>query len=273
MIRLIATDLDGTLLDAEGKMPAGIFEAIEKLNARGIIFCAASGRQLAGLRDLFRPVADKILYIAENGALIAYGEKILHTETLPAAEAARVLDAVRGVPGAHPLLCTAGKAYYEEFAQPFVRYVQYSYISNGQGNLHEIAAREPVCKIAVYDERGPENNCMKVLPPLLSDLRLTLSGGNWLDVSEKSANKGNAMRFVQKKFSFAADECAAFGDHMNDYEMLLSCGHPYLPENAYPLLKERFAGKAAVIPSNAENGVLQALNAIADGKPVPRAQN
>ena len=158
MIRLIATDLDGTLLDAEGKMPAGIFETIEKLHARGILFCAASGRQLAGLRELFRPVADKIVYIAENGAIIARGGEILHTDPLPAAESVRVLDAVRGVPGAHPLLCTAERAYYGEYAQPFVRFVQLSYISNGQRDLYETAAHEPVCKIAVYDEKGPENN-------------------------------------------------------------------------------------------------------------------
>ena len=57
---------------------------------------------------------------------------------------------------------------------------------------------------------------------------------------------------------------------MNDYEMLLACGHPHLPANAYPRLKEQLSG-AVIVPSNAENGVLQALNAIADGKPVPRA--
>lgn len=43
---------------------------------------------------------------------------------------------------------------------------------------------------------------MKKLPPLLAGLRLTLSGGNWLDVSEKSANKGNAMRFLLENFPF-----------------------------------------------------------------------
>ena len=269
MIRLIATDLDGTLLDAEGKMPEGVFEAIEKLRSRGILFCAASGRQLAGLRELFRPVADKIVYAAENGAIIAYGGETLYTDVIPKDRVLRVLDAVKGAPDAHPLLCTPERAYYGEYVQPFVRFVQISYISNAQRDLYETAERETVCKIAVYDERGPENNCMKILPPLLSDLRLTQSGGNWLDVSEKSANKGNAMRFLQEKFSLSADECAAFGDHMNDYEMLLACGHPYLPANAYPRLKELLSG-AVIVPSNAENGVLQALNAIADGKPVPR---
>ena len=271
MIRLIATDLDGTLLDPCGHMPEGIFGAIEKLHRRGILFCAASGRQLAGLKALFRPVADKIVFLAENGALIAYGEETLYTDTLSEEKVLRALKAIERVPGAHPLLCTPGKAYYGDCSQPFLRYVQLSYISNGQRDLYD-AANEPICKIAVYDERGPENNSMQILPPLLPDVRLTQSGGNWLDISEKSANKGNAMRILQEKFSLAADECAAFGDHMNDYEMLLACGHPYLPTNAYPRLKELFSGTAVIVPSNAENGVLRALNANADGKPVPQAK-
>ena len=268
MIRLIATDLDGTLLDPAGRMPEGIFGTIEKLYERGILFCAASGRQLAGLRALFRPVADKIAYIAENGAIVARGDTILHTEPLPKEEALRVLAAVRGVKDAHPLLCTIDKAYYDEISQPFVHFVQLSYISNGQRDLREAASSEPVCKIAVYDEKGPENNCMRYLPARLEGLRLTLSGGNWMDVSVPQANKGTAMRYLLDKLSLSQDECAAFGDHMNDYELLLACGHPCLPANAYPRLKELLK-KAVVVPSNAENGVLQALNAIADGNPVP----
>lgn len=114
----------------------------------------------------------------------------------------RVLDAVRGVPGAHPLLCTAERAYYGEYAQPFVRFVQLSYISNGQRDLYETAAHEPVCKIAVYDEKGPENNCMKKLPPLLAGLRLTLSGGNWLDVSERARIRATRCAFCWKNFPF-----------------------------------------------------------------------
>lgn len=271
MIRLTATDLDGTLLDPEGAMPEGIFETVENLHRRGILFCAASGRQLAGLRELFRPVADKILFIAENGAIIARGAETLHTETIPRKQVLQVLEAVAKVPDAHPLLCTPNMAYYGEYSQPFARYVQIAYIRNGLRDLREVAERETVCKIAIYDERGPEHNGMKILPPLLPDLRLIQSGGNWMDISEHSANKGDAMRFLQRTLSLKADECAAFGDHMNDYEMLLACGHAYLPANAYPPLKERFR-KAVIVPSNAENGVLQALNAIADGKPVPRAE-
>ena len=271
MIKLIATDLDGTLLDPAGNLPAGTFETINKLHERGILFCVASGRQLVALQAMFRPVADKTLFIAENGAIVARGSEALHIESLPKEQVLRVLDAVLSVEGAYPLLCTPQCAYFSEYRQPFVQYVQASYISNKRRDLYETAEHEPVCKVSIYDERGPETNCLQALPARLSDLRLTLSGGNWLDVSEKTANKGNAMQFIQEKFALTSDECAAFGDHMNDCELLCACAHPYLPENAYPRLKEQFP-KAVIVPPNAENGVLRALEAIACGKPVPRAR-
>ena len=128
--------------------------------------------------------------------------------------------------------------------------------------LREIAREEGVCKIAVYDELGPENNAMRALPQALPGLRVIQSGGNWLDISVPDANKGNAMRFLRDRFALSREECAAFGDHMNDYEMLLECGHPYVTGNAYPPLKRRIGN---AVRSNAENGVVRALQHIADG--------
>lgn len=55
MIRFIATDLDGTLLDPQGQAPRGIFPLAERLSARGILFAPASGRQHANLRQLSFP--------------------------------------------------------------------------------------------------------------------------------------------------------------------------------------------------------------------------
>ena len=204
MIRLIACDLDGTLLDPSGALPQGIFETIEKLYKRGILFCPASGRQAVALEKMFAPVADKILIMAENGAIVWRGGKTLYCDRFPAE-----------------------------------------------------------CKNAGFDEGGPENDGMRVLPSLLPDLRIIQSGGNWLDISAPTSNKGRAMRFMQKMLGVSPDECAAFGDHMNDLEMLLACKYAYAPENAYEGVKARIAGR---VPSNAENGVPRALYAIAEGK-------
>lgn len=262
MIKLIASDLDGTLLDNEGKLPEGIFEVIEKLAAQGILFCPASGRQLTALKKMFEPVSDKILIMAENGAIVSYKNDLMRCDCLPKQDILSALDAVSVLPDTHSLLCTPDCAYYQAEEQPFLNYVRASYISNAKRNLKEVAATEKVCKIAVYDGQGPENNGMKFLPGRLPDLRIIQSGGNWLDISKKHAHKGQALQFIFHKFGLSKKNCVAFGDHMNDYEMLLECGHPYVTENAYSPLKQKI-GKT--VPSNTDHGVLKSLLLLSEG--------
>ena len=110
MIRLIASDLDGTLLDPAGNLPAGTFTAIEKLHKQGILFCAASGRQLTALTSMFAPVADKILFMAENGAILSYRGEILRSVTIPPGDTIHALECVAAIPHTLPLLCTANCA-------------------------------------------------------------------------------------------------------------------------------------------------------------------
>ena len=74
------------------------------------------------------------------------------------------------------------------------------------------------------------------------------------------------MRMIQDILRLTSDECMAFGDHMNDRELLEACGHAYVPENAYPALKALFPN---VVASNAEAGVQEAMLAVAEGK-MPR---
>jgi len=68
VIRLIASDLDGTLLEKDGTLPAGIFDMVERLTRMGITFAAASGRQYSNLVRLFGPVAHQMAFVCENGA-------------------------------------------------------------------------------------------------------------------------------------------------------------------------------------------------------------
>lgn len=76
MIRLIASDIDGTLIkDSTPDLYPEMEAAVEELARRGIIFCAASGRQYHSIRNVFRNIKEDIVYIAENGAQIRYKEK------------------------------------------------------------------------------------------------------------------------------------------------------------------------------------------------------
>ena len=71
MIKLIASDIDGTLLiEGTDKINPEIFEVIKKLKEKGIIFAAASGRQYGSIRKLFAPVKDDIIFITDNGSSV-----------------------------------------------------------------------------------------------------------------------------------------------------------------------------------------------------------
>lgn len=260
MIKFIATDLDGTLLDAKRRLPEEIFPLIEALHQKGILFAPASGRQYANLRKLFAPVADKVLFICENGALVKYRGETLHLTPIKDRFLRDALNEIRALPHLYPLLCGTDSAYIEDTAEPFRRLAFESYTSCKQvDSLDDVIGKEDICKIAVYDAIAAAENCIKVLPRRLPNLRTILSGFDWCDVSAPEANKGEAIRFIRSAFHFEREECLAFGDHMNDYEMLVECGRAFVPENAYPPLK-KLIGRT--VPSNREGGVLKKLREI-----------
>ena len=95
MIQLVASDLDGTILqnDAQHVSPR-IFELIMELKRKGILFAAASGRQYSNLRGLFEPVKDEISYIAENGSLCIHKGQVLSRGIMPDATKGNALSAL-----------------------------------------------------------------------------------------------------------------------------------------------------------------------------------
>lgn len=260
MLKFIATDLDGTLLDGEHSVPEEIFSLVREMTEREILFCPASGRQYANLKKLFAPVENDVLFMAENGALIKLRGETLYLNPIPDELIRDALDAIRSVPQIFPMLCGSENAYVENAEEPFYTCARLSYDNCIKvDSLNGVIGKEKICKIAVYDALGSRNNCIKHLPEKIPLLRTILSGADWCDVSAINANKGDAMRFIKEKFGFKKAECAAFGDHMNDYEMLLECGNAFVTDNAYPPLKKLIRN---VVPANTEGGVLSKIKEI-----------
>ncbi len=253
MVKFIASDLDGTLLPPSKILPEETFGVIDRLYEKGILFAPASGRQLPNLKKLFAPVLDKIAIIAENGALVWYGDTVF-TNPTPKDGVKRALALIREEKGLYPLFSCAECAYYEDDFPPFVNVAKKSYSNVERANLDEIAETQTVMKISVWDETPP---CAEhggiILPPKISGLRTVVSGYDWLDVSSPTSNKGEGLEALLKILKIDKSECMAFGDHMNDLELLQACGQPYVTENAFPALQEIFKNR---VPSNAEHGVL-----------------
>lgn len=260
MIKFIASDLDGTLLDGNKNLPEEIFPLIEELAKLNILFAPASGRQYANLKKLFAPVADKVVFICENGALVKYREETLLLNPVNELLVKDALDEIRALPHLFPMLCGTDFAYIENSEMPFFQYAMLAYTNCMKvSDLDGVIGREDICKIAVYDEISAADNCIKVLPQRLPRLRTIISGKDWCDVSAPSADKGEAVKCIRKHFGLKKEECVAFGDHMNDYEMLLECGKAFVPENAYPPLKKIIR---RTVPSNSEGGVVAKIKEI-----------
>lgn len=99
-VRLIASDMDGTLLNRRGELEPDFFTIFEQLEKHGIRFAAASGRQYDGLRKTFSPVADRMLFIAENGAYVADGRDEWLVADMERETAAPLIVQIRDIEGA-----------------------------------------------------------------------------------------------------------------------------------------------------------------------------
>ena len=261
MIKLIACDMDGTLLDSKKRLPQGLLDVLRALKTRGTAFAVASGRQYAALRRDLSDIADDIIFICENGALVMERDKQILIDPMPAGVLADVVRAARGLSGVYPVLCRAQVALVErDSSQTFLSATMPYYPSlQVVNNLLDYCDSQDVCKVAFFDEGDAQTHELPALKERLEGrVSVILSGQNWVDVMKSGTDKGAAMRGLQRSRGLAPEECMAFGDYLNDCELLESVGESYAMENAHPQLK-RLAKHIA--PSNDEDGVLRVIRA------------
>lgn len=259
MIKLIACDMDGTLLDSQKRLPRDILSVIRALKEKGILFAVASGRQYDALRRDLKEIADEILFICENGALVMYQGKRLLIDPVDPAQLPRILTAVRDMPHVWPVVCCAQMCYIERGASPYFKSETLPYYASCTevDDLMEKSRKTDVCKVAFFDEIDAQTGEYPALQKALGDdLAVILSGAHWVDVMKPGVHKGMAMRGLQEMLGIAPEECMAFGDYLNDCELLEAVGESYAMENAHPQLK---AMARHIAPSNDDNGVIRVI--------------
>ncbi|HAX72311.1 MAG TPA: HAD family hydrolase [Firmicutes bacterium] len=255
MIKFIATDMDGTLLNSKNEIHPSFYETFEKLKQRNIIFAAASGRQYFNLAKRFEAVADDMMFIAENGTFVVYKGEEVFVNALDRQIANELIAIGRQVKEAFVILCGKKAAYIEVNDKKFIAevekyYERYEIVENLE------VVEDEVLKVTLCDFLGSESNSNHYFNDYKEDLQVTVSGQIWLDITAKGANKGVAINKVRDMFDIAHERAAAFGDYLNDLEMMESVYHSYAMENAHEDLKKvaRFSAK-----SNDENGVVEAI--------------
>ena len=257
MIKLIAADMDGTLLNSRKQLPGDTFRILDELWKHGIAFVVASGRQYYNLRNVFAPVADRLYYFSENGAIVFHGAKNLYCSELPHDAIERVLALTAQVPGAHPVLCGLDSAYLAEDDEDFITNTGYYYAKlRHLSDLHEAMKLDKICKIAIYS-RSAEPAVYPALKTLEPEFAVALSGSTWVDVMNPNVSKGAALAVLCAKLGITAEECMVFGDYLHDLSMLRACPNSYAMKNAHPALKSSAAH--ITDEDNDHDGVLRVL--------------
>ena len=240
MIRLIASDIDGTLLPSgEQTIPAEIFEEIGRLERKGILFCPASGRQYTSMRRLFAPVADKVPFLCENGAVVlgpGHPGPVLGKSVMDRAQALSLCREIHAHPAFEVLISGIDTSYLCPKGGEILP------VMRGQGNNIALLARpedvpEDIVKVSAFCPQGTRE-AEAALSRWTGVFHAAVAGEEWLDFT--LADKGTGLTQLCAALGIALDEVMAFGDNFNDTAMLSIAGRPWIMEGADPALKERF---------------------------------
>ena len=243
MIKLIASDLDGTLLqNGAQSLPEGVIPFIEKLaNQHGILFVAASGRQYPNLVRLFGSASKHMAFICENGSLVFYRDKLIAGHPMDRETALTISHDILSLPGCE-LQISGEKTCYlipknERFVDRMINHVKNDIKLLATPEDHP----EPYYKISVFEESGiAEGHGPELLERHKEKAQCTISGKAWLDCVAPGVNKGQALQELIDLLGITADECVAFGDNFNDLEMLDTVKYGYVMDNAIDEIKSRY---------------------------------
>ncbi|MCF2493614.1 HAD family hydrolase [Dyadobacter chenhuakuii] len=260
-IRLVATDMDGTLLNSKHEIHESFFPVFRKLRDNGVIFVAASGRQYFNLAKALEQVKDEVIFAAENGSYVVFKDEEIHIQPIEADIVRELVQISRPIKDTYAVICGKKKAYVENDEPEFINHLKLYF------ERYEIVEDltkvedDQFLKFTLCDLAGSEVNSYPHYKHFEDNLQVKISGPIWLDISHKKANKGRAMEVLQEKFNITFDQTMIFGDYLNDLEMLTKGHYSYAMANAHPDIKKiaRFIAK-----SNDENGVVEVLSEITD---------
>ncbi|HMC32239.1 MAG TPA: Cof-type HAD-IIB family hydrolase [Candidatus Angelobacter sp.] len=269
-VRLLAIDIDGTLLDPQFKISAQNLAALRATHAKGIDIVLATGRR----HDYALPIAQEIgvpcWLISSNGALIrsSTGETF-YFDRLPAAIAARLIghmDAFRG----HAVLTFDRQGNnalvlerFEELNQSISRWIEMNsafiqYVSPLEKALIEDPIQAMYCGRVARMEEAQQRLSQAGFLQEISILKTQYDHRDLciLDVLNRGCSKGHALRRWAEKHGIPREQVMAIGDNFNDLEMLEFAGVAFVMGNASQELKQ---SGWRVTASNAESGVARAL--------------
>ena len=207
---------------------------------------------------MFRPVSDRLLYIAEGGGVLRSDSEVYHIEPLPEEYIREFLDDCRSCTELDRLIATSDLTYTETGDTPMYHLLKDSYRFDVKNldSLDQVPLEKAV-KISLFHETDAEGICSRTLIPKWKDrFQIASSGIQWIDCLSPHTSKGNSLKVLQQRLGISPDETMVFGDNMNDISMLHQAKYSYAVGNARDEVK---CEAAFVADTYDNNGVLKEL--------------
>ena len=265
-IKLIATDMDGTLLDPKGQVDIPRLEKIlDQLEERGIRFVIATGNEIHRVKQLLGHLTERVVLIVANGARIFEGNQLLPAQTWDDDMVNRALEFFKGRECQEQFVVTSMNGGFvkegtvftelENFMTPEMIelfYQRMNFVEKLESHLFGGVLK---MSLVVGEERS--DSVLEEINQLFNgSVQAVSSGYGCIDILQSGIHKAWALQELLKRWDIKAEEIMAFGDSENDVEMLQLAGIAYAMENADDKAK---AVATDFAPSNSQAGVYQVL--------------
>ena len=265
-IRVIATDMDGTLLDPKGQLDLPRLEKIlDKLDQCDIRFVIATGNEVHRMRQLLGHLAERVVLVVANGARIFENNELIQAQTWDDAMVDRALAHFKGRECQDQFVVTAMNGGFVKKGTVFTeldKFMTPEMIEKLYQRMNFVDEFDPnlfggVLKMSmVVGEERLDSVLQEINDLFDGHVRAVSSGYGCIDILQDGIHKAWGLVELLKRWNLKPEQIMAFGDSENDIEMLELAGISYAMENAEEAVK-RVATKVA--PANSQAGVYKVL--------------
>ena len=239
-IKLIALDIDGTLVNDKKEFPLDFGLTMDALLAKGIKVVIASGRSYMALQRDFGKYKNDFVLLAENGGYASYRGQTISCHHLDHGLIKPVLDALKpmDIPSVLSGLNHGYVIGYDN--QQFFDHIKVYYDAIQLDDLEQL--KDDVFKVSAFCWQNARDLVYTPLKYFGKTMDVVVAGEQWVDFNPKGVNKGNTLNEIMNYFGLTNDQCMAFGDQDNDVTMIQSVTYGYAMKNATVSLKQHAYG-------------------------------
>ena len=270
-IKLIATDMDGTILDSQGLLDLPRLEKIlDRLEEKGIRFVIATGNEIHRVRQLLGHLTDRVVLIVANGAKIFENNQLIQVETWDDELVEKALTFFKGQECQNQFVITSRNGGFVKEGTIFTqldKFMTPEMIELFYQRMNFVEELHPelfggVLKMSLVVGEDRMDQVQEDFNQVFNGyVQAVSSGYGCLDIIQDGIHKAWALQELLKRWDIKPEEIMAFGDSENDVEMLELAGIAYAMENADEKAK---AVATDIAPANSQGGVYQVLEAWLD---------